>query len=93
MSPATAALLGGLFGLMQLPGRAWLMNRQVALPGETLVVVSLVMQAVGFFAIVVSASVAVVAVGALAFAIGSGLTALARPLLVQTRFRLEHGAT
>ena len=40
LPPASAALLGGLFGAMQLPGRALMLSRRVHLSGDTLLVLS-----------------------------------------------------
>lgn len=85
LQPTTAALLGGLFGVMQLPGRALMVQRRVKASGESLVAISLGLQAAGLIAVATLPTVAVAA-GVMIFAAGSGLTALARPYLVQGRF-------
>jgi MFS family permease len=90
VTPTTAALLGGLFGVMQLPGRALLVNARVSLSADALVAVSLVLQAIGLLAVAALPTTAAVAVGVMAFAAGSGLTTLARPYLVQGRFATAH---
>jgi MFS family permease len=90
LQPTSAALLGGLFGVMQLPGRALMVNRRVSLSGEALVAISLVLQAAGLIVVAVLPTAGAVAVGVTTFAAGSGLTALARPYLVQSHFAFEH---
>jgi MFS family permease len=90
MGPTSAAILGGLFGVMQLPGRALMVNRRVSLSGEALVATSLVLQAAGLIVVATMPTTAAVAVGVMTFAAGSGLTTLARPYVVQGRFALEH---
>ena len=67
LQPTTAALLGGLFGLMQLPGRALMVNRRVTLSGEALLSVSLALQAVGLVTVAALPGGAV-AVGVMTFA-------------------------
>jgi hypothetical protein len=89
LPPTTAALLGGLFGVMQLPGRALMVHRRVALSGEGLLAVSLALQAAGLVAVAALPGAAA-GFGVATFAAGAGLTALARPYLVQGRFALEH---
>lgn len=89
VSPTAAALLGGLFGVMQLPGRAWLVSRRVTFSADLLVAISLALQALGLLVVALVPTRAAVAVGVMAFAVGSGLTTLARPYVVQARFALE----
>jgi MFS family permease len=88
VTPTSAALLGGLFGVMQLPGRALMVNARVSLSAEALVAVSLVLQAIGLLVVAALPTAGAVAVGVMTFAAGSGLTTLARPYLVQGRFGL-----
>ena len=83
VEPTAAALLGGLFGAMQLPGRALLMNRRVSPSGAGLVRWSLWLQAGGALAVAVLPTTVALAAGIAAFAAGSGLTTLARPHLLQ----------
>ena len=90
LSPTSAALLGGLFGVMQLPGRALMVNRQMNLSAHTVLIVSLVLQAAGLIIVALLPTASAVVVGVMTFAAGSGLTTLARPYLVQSRFALEH---
>lgn len=90
LSPAVAASLGGLFGLLQLPGRALLVNRHVAISADALVIVSLSLQAAGLVIIAASSAAVTVGVGVMAFAAGSGLTTVARPLVAQSHFGVEH---
>jgi hypothetical protein len=89
VSPTTAAMLGGLLGAMQLPGRALLMNGTLAASPVRLVLVTLLLQGAGLASIALARSVFVVAVGIMVFAAGAGLTTLVRPHLVQTMFSLE----
>ncbi len=85
-SPATAALLGGLMGVMQLPGRALLMTGAFAGSPARLVAASLFLLAIGLGAVAVAPSMLVVAGGMMTFALGAGVTTLVRPHLIQTMF-------
>jgi hypothetical protein len=89
LSPTTAAMLGGLMGLMQLPGRALLMRGSLAASPSQLLIVSLLLQAAGLAALVTARSVLPVAGGVAVFAAGAGLATLVRPHLVQTIFGME----
>jgi MFS family permease len=84
VSPTTAALLGGLLGVMQLPGRVILMNGSLAGSPAPLVSISLVLQAGGLAAVALVPSALVAAGGVTMFAVGAGLGTLVRPHLVQT---------
>jgi MFS family permease len=86
VSPTLAATLGGLLGLMQVPGRAVLMRGGVATAPSRLVALSLTLQAVGLIGLALSPSAASIALSIAVFAIGSGLTTLVRPHLVQSVF-------
>jgi MFS family permease len=79
----TAALLGGLLGVMQLPGRAMLLNRSLAASPATLLGLSLACQAAGFALVVVARSVTTIAIAISLFALGSGLMTLVRPYAIQ----------
>jgi MFS family permease len=83
-SPASAAMLGGLIGVMQLPGRALLMNPTRGRSPARLVFASLVLHALGLTVVAMSASMLIAALGTMIFALGAGLTTLARPHLIQT---------
>jgi MFS family permease len=89
LSPTTAAMLGGLMGLMQLPGRALLMRGSLAASPSQLLIGSLLLQAAGLAALVGARSVLPVAGGVAVFAAGAGLATLVRPHLVQTIFGME----
>lgn len=86
VTPRVAAYLGGLFGVMQLPGRALMASRRLDLSGPLLLGISLGLQALGLVLVATLSSTAAVAVGVMTFAAGSGLTTLARPYLVQAEF-------
>ena len=86
VSASLAALLGGMFGLLQLPGRALMISRRMPLSTEALVVISLAAQAIGLFIVAAISMAWGPAIGVAIFAVGSGLTALARPSLVYSRF-------
>lgn len=90
VSAETAALLGGAFGVMQLPGRALMVSRQLSLSGPALLAASLALQACGLAAVAAAAGTAAIAAGVMIFATGAGLTTLARPHLVQSLVALEH---
>jgi MFS family permease len=89
VSPATAAMVGSLVGVMQLPGRALLMQGASPSPLR-LVLISTALQSVGLIAFATSRSVLVAAGAVAAFAMGGGLMTLVRPHLVQTLFAIEH---
>lgn len=85
-STPTAAMLGGLMGVMQLPGRALLMSGAFTGSPARLVVASLLLHAVGLAAVAFAPSILVVALGTMTFALGAGLTTLVRPHLIQAMF-------
>jgi MFS family permease len=90
VSAGTAALLGGVFGVMQLPGRALLVSRRLSLSAPALLAVSLALQAGGLVMVAATAGTASIAAGVMTFATGAGLTTLARPHLVQSLIAIEH---
>ncbi|MGD9904935.1 MAG: MFS transporter [Vicinamibacterales bacterium] len=90
VSAGTAAGLGGVFGVMQLPGRALLVSRRLSLSGPALLAVSLALQAGGLVMVAATAGTASIAAGVMTFATGAGLTTLARPHLVQALVAIEH---
>ncbi len=85
-SPTTAAMLGGVLGLMQLPGRVLLMNGRLATSPGSLLIASLLLQAAGLAILAAARSVLPAAGGVGLFATGAGLTTLIRPYLVQRVF-------
>jgi hypothetical protein len=91
ISPARAAMLGALIGVMQLPGRALLMNGFLAGSPIGLLAVSLVLQASGLGGVALAASMPVTAAGTMVFALGAGLTTLVRPHLIQAMFGAGSG--
>ncbi len=91
ISPASAAMLGGLIGVMQLPGRALLMNGVLAGSPSRLLAVSLVLQAAGLGGVAFAPSMPVAAGATMLFALGAGLTTLLRPHLIQTMFSSRTG--
>jgi MFS family permease len=90
ISPARAGLLGGLFGVMQLPGRALIVSRRLTLSAPMLLGLSLGLQALGLLMVAALATTAVVAMGVVTFATGAGLTIVARPYVVQSAFPIAH---
>ena len=82
MSPADAAFLGALIGVMQLPGRVLLMNGGFGATASTLLTVSLTLHGVGLLGVAFAASIPLLAMAIMAFALGAGLTTLVRPHLV-----------
>jgi MFS family permease len=86
VSPASAAMLGGLVGVMQLPGRVLLMNGRRGRSPAHLVFASGVLHAVGLTVVAASPSMLVAATGTMIFALGAGLTTLVRPHVIQTLF-------
>ncbi|MEO8682060.1 MAG: MFS transporter [Vicinamibacterales bacterium] len=82
LSPTTAAMFAGLFGVMQLPGRLLIMNGRFQLGPSQMIWSSLGLQVAGLSILVAGASPVSVAAGVTLFACGSGLATLARPYLV-----------
>jgi hypothetical protein len=91
IAPKTGALLGGLIGVMQLPGRALVMHGVFAGSPRTLLAVSLMLHAAGLGVVAVSSSISILSLGTAVFALGAGLTTIVRPHLVQTMFGIERG--
>jgi len=89
VSPAAAAMLGGLMGVSQLPGRALLMRGVLAGSPARLVAGSLLLLAMGLAVVAVAPPLVVIAAGTMTFALGAGLTTLVRPHLIQTTFSRE----
>jgi MFS family permease len=86
LSPAAAAMLGGLMGVMQLPGRALMMSGALAASPARLLAACLALHALGLACVAVGPSTALVIAGAMILALGAGLTTLVRPHLVHTAF-------
>lgn len=89
VSPTTAAMLGGLLGVMQLPGRALLMKGGLTSSPAGLVLISLALQAAGLVCVAIGPSLLVIAGGIALLGVGAGLTTLVRPHVVQTLFAME----
>lgn len=82
LTPSRAAFIGGMFGVMQLPGRL-LMTRKSFTPRPLpLLFVSFALQVVGLLALMVDDVQAAMWTGVTVFSCGAGLTTLARPYLV-----------
>jgi len=81
LSPARAAAIGGLFGVMQLPGRVLMTHRSFTPGPYQLLVVSFALQILGLVALIATSQVAMW-IGVVVFAGGAGLTTLARPYIV-----------
>ena len=82
LSPTTAAMFGGLFGVMQLPGRLLFMNTRRAVSPMVLLGSSLALQISGLLVLAASSAYLAIPAGVALFAAGSGLATLARPYLV-----------
>lgn len=82
LSPARAAAIAGLFGVMQLPGRALMTHRSFSPGPFRLLFVSFVLQIAGLLALTAERSQWAMWIGVVVFAGGAGLTTLARPYLV-----------
>jgi MFS family permease len=85
----TGALIGGLFGLTQLPGRAMMASRRVSMPGHALLALSFGLQTAGLLCVATIPSAVTASIGVATFAAGSGLTTLARPYLIQCLFPVD----
>jgi hypothetical protein len=89
ISATTAAFLGSLMGVMQVFGRTLLMHGALSGSPARLTAISLALQAAGMALLAVSSSTVLVGAGIAIFAVGSGVTTLVRPYLVQTVFAIE----
>lgn len=86
VTPTMAAAFGGMFGVMQLPGRALMMHGRFSASPFLLLAGSLGLQALGLTTWALMPSIVSTFVGIALFAVGSGLTTLVRPYLVHTLF-------
>jgi hypothetical protein len=93
VAPTSAALLGGLMGAMQLPGRVLLMNGTLAGSPGILLALSLALHAAGLGLVACGTAVPIIAAGTTVLALGNGLVTLVRPHLVQSLFSVESGGT
>ena len=84
LTPTLAASLGGTFGVMQLPGRVFMMRGGASGSPFGLLAASLALQAVGLAAWALAPGVVAAMAGLMTFALGAGLSTLVRPFLVQT---------
>lgn len=80
--PTAAAALGGIFGIMQLPGRLLFARRTGAISPRALLATSVGLQVAGLLVLAASDSFAPIAGGVALFAGGSGLATVTRPYLV-----------
>jgi MFS family permease len=82
LTPSRAAMIGGLFGVMQLPGRVLMTNKSFTPRPLPLLLVSFGLQILGLIALATDSVQAAMWMGVMVFATGAGLTTLARPYLV-----------
>ena len=82
LTPSRAAFIGGMFGVMQLPGRLLMTRRSFTPRPLPLLFASLGLQVAGLLALMVDDVQAALWTGVTVFACGAGLTTLARPYLV-----------
>ncbi|MDP2055152.1 MAG: MFS transporter [Acidobacteriota bacterium] len=82
LAPTTAAALGGLFGVMQLPGRFVVANHTIAMTPMVLLGTSVGPQAAGLLTLAATHAPLGIGAGVALFACGSGLATVARPYLV-----------
>ncbi|MEY4094597.1 MAG: hypothetical protein RLZZ53_1796 [Acidobacteriota bacterium] len=76
-----SASIAGLFGIMQLPGRMLMTTPSFTPSPITLIVISFAFQIAGLVALAAHSTFSLVA-GVILFAVGAGLTTLARPYWV-----------
>jgi hypothetical protein len=86
ISAPAAAVLGGAFGVMQLPGRALMLHGRLGTAPWGLLAASLGLQALGLGLWAIAPSAAAVVAGLALFAGGAGLATLVRPYLIQALF-------
>ena len=82
LSPTTAAWFGGLFGIMQLPGRVLFAKNTGAVTPLMLLGTSMALQVTGLLTLAVTHAPVGIGTGVALFACGSGLATIARPYLV-----------
>lgn len=87
--PTAAATALAMLGIMQLPGRVWVL-RGGGSSMRRLVVAPLVLQATGLGLVAATSSLALAALGVALFGIGAGLHTLGRPWLVQRLYGRDH---
>jgi hypothetical protein len=85
-----ASVLGAL-GIMQLPGRAWVMRRTQLPSNQALMVVPLLLQALALGVIALSPWLPLTAAAVGLYGVGAGLHTLARPWIVQQRYASHAG--
>lgn len=87
-APTLAATIAGLFGVMQLPGRMLMTSPSFTPSPVRLILFSFAFQVAGLTALMVHSTTALVG-GVILFAIGAGLTTLARPYWVLNSYGPE----
>lgn len=90
LTPARAAVIGGLFGVMQLPGRVLMTHKSFTPAPIALLLVSFALQVAGLLALTIDSTQAAMWLGVVVFACGAGLTTLARPYLVLQVYGTQH---
>ena len=80
LTPSRAAFIGGMFGVMQVPGRLLMTNKAFTPRPFPLLLVSFALQVVGLVALMADTLQAAMWIGVIVFATGAGLTTLARPI-------------
>lgn len=83
---AAASWVLAALGIMQLPGRLWMLRRSDALSARHLLMTPLLLQIAGLLVLAIARPLALAAVGVAIFGIGAGLHTLARPWVVPQRF-------
>lgn len=86
MSPESAALALSSLGVMQLPGRVWLMRGRHRPSMRTLVVWPVALQAIGLGLVSFSPGAVASAIGVAVFGLGAGILTLSRPWLLQALY-------
>jgi hypothetical protein len=82
LSPTTATACGGLFGIMQLPGRFAFARNTSAVTPMVLLGLSMGLQVTGLLTLAATRGPVGIGTGVALFASGSGLSTVARPYLV-----------
>lgn len=90
LTPSRAAFIGGMFGVMQLPGRVLMTHKSFTPAPLRLLLVSFALQVVGLVALTAADVQAAMWLGVIVFASGAGLTTLARPYLVLHLYGPDH---
>lgn len=89
-SVSAAAVVLAMLGVMQLPGRIWMLHGGHGTSRHALVTLPLALMAIGLAIVTIAQNMTFSASGVAIFGVGAGLQTLARPWLVQLLYGTTH---